>query len=171
LPKNTPPAAAETALTTATEPTGLALVQQIIESIASADDDPTERMASFILTHPPEQWDELWAGLPNVKNNIGESFTVSAIRARESDFEGPVGVYLICDVLWDRSGEYGLLSVSSQMGMVQLLALYKGGKLPAHLQIVAKSKPTKAGFTPIHFRYLGGGEAALGDPGEVVSEQ
>src|SRR6266581_2426391 len=110
MSKPTTSQAAEAALATTTEPTGLALVQQIVESIKSADDDPTERMASFILNHPPEEWDELWAGLPNVKNNVGESFTVSAIRARESDFEGPVGVYLICDVRWDRSGEYGLLS-------------------------------------------------------------
>lgn len=171
MAKPTTTAASETAITTDASPTGLALVKEILADVADADQDPTERMAQFILTQPASEWERLWAGLPNVKDNVGESFTVTAIRARESDFEGGIGVYLIADVTWDRTGEIGLLSVSSQMGMVQLLTLYRRGEFPAHLQIIAKDKPTKAGFRPIHFRYLGGAKASLGDPGAVVSEQ
>jgi len=171
MPKSTPAAEQETTALAPVASAPLAALREIIDAIPDADTDPTERMAQFILTHPAEEWDELWAGLPNVKDNIGETLTVTAIRVRESDFEGPVGVYLICDVRWDRSGEYGLLSVSSQMSMVQLLALYRDHKLPAHVQIVAKDKPTKAGFRPIHLRYLGAADAAPGDPGAVVAEQ
>jgi len=35
------------------------------------------------------------------------------MRARESDFEGPLGVYLILDVTDLQTGEMGLLSCSS----------------------------------------------------------
>lgn len=115
-PSTTP---AETdALATVQPVSPLAVIQQVLATIPQADTDPTDRMAAFILSQPPERWEELWAGLPNVKDNAGEVVTVHAIRARESDFEGPLGVYLIADVTWRSTGEKGLLSVSSQMAML-----------------------------------------------------
>lgn len=171
MPKNTPAAEPETALAPTEQRSPLALVREVLETIPQADEDPTERMAAFILSQPAERWDELWAGLPNLKDNAGQVVTIHAIRARESDFEGPLGLYLIADVTWDKTGEKGLLSASSQMVIVQLLTLYRRGQFPAKVEIVAKDKPTKAGFRPIHLRYLGAPQVALGDPGAVVAEQ
>ena len=171
MPKTDALAPVAGALVPAEPKTPLAVVQDILGTIPQADTDPTERMAAFILDQPPENWDELWAGIPNFRDNVGKRFIVHAIRARESDFEGALNVYLIADVTWDPSGEKGLIACSSQVSMVQLLALYKSGRLPAFVEIVAKDKPTKAGFRPLHLRYLGGVKATLGDPGAVVSEQ
>lgn len=166
MPKNTPSAAAESTDLVVTEPqSALAVVRETLASIPQADEDPTERMAAFILSQPAERWEELWAGLPNVKDSVGEVVTVHAIRARESDFEGPLGLYLICDVTWRSTGEKGLLSCSSQMAILQLVTLYKQGRLPATVEIVKKEKATKRGFHPIHLRYL----VNYKDP--VVSEQ
>lgn len=171
MAKQTTPAAAETALATVTESTALALVRDILETIPQADEDPTERMANFILANPPERWEELWSGLPSIRDYKDRPIIVHAIRARESDFEGPLGVYFILDATDVETGAHELISCSSQMSMVQLLALHRSGKFPVKLVAVEKDKPTKAGFRPIHLRYLGQFDAALGDPGAVVAEQ
>ena len=171
MAKSTTSTPTEQALAPVPVPSALALVRDVLETIPQADEDPTERMAAFIMGQPPERWEELWAGLPSVKDNVGERFVVHDIRARESDFEGPLGLYLICDVTNVKTGEKGLLSCSSEMSLVQLVTLYRTGRLPATVEIVQKDKPTKAGFRPIHLRYIGAQGAPLGDPGAVVSEQ
>lgn len=171
MPKNITPPAETEALAPVTATTALALVKDVLETIPQADEDPTERMAAFIMAHPPEEWETLWAGIDSVKDHVGEQITVHAMRARESDFEGPLGLYLILDVTLRATGEKTLISCSSQMSMVQLLALYRAGRLPATVEIVQKDKPTKAGFKPIHLRYISATSAPLGDPGAVVSEQ
>lgn len=159
------------ALVAATEPTGLELVKSILAEIPDADTDPTERMANFILTQPAEKWESLWAGLPSIRDFVGRQVIVYGIRARESDFEGPVGLYLILDATDVETGTHELISCSSQMSMVQLLTLYRRGQLPARVEVVQKDKPTKAGFRPIHLKYIGTLDAAVGDPGAVVSTQ
>jgi hypothetical protein len=170
-PAETADPATQTALAPIQATTALSLVRDVLETIPQADEDPTERMAAFIMGHAPEEWETLWAGIDSVKDHVGEQITVHAMRARESDFEGPLGLYLILDVTLRATGEKTLISCSSQMSMVQLLALYRAGRLPATVEIVQKEKPTKAGFKPIHLRYIGAQSAALGDPGAVVSEQ
>ena len=171
MPKSTTPAAEEAALAVPVQETGLAAVKSIIAGIPSADSDPTERMANFILTQPAEKWEELWAGLPSIRDFKGRVLDVHDLRVRESDFEGPVGIYLILDATDVETGAHELISCSSQMSMVQLLALYRDRKLPVRVEVVEKDKPTKAGFRPIHLRYIGATSAALGDPGAVVAEQ
>ena len=171
MPKRTTTAAETTAITTTQPETALAVARQVLETIPQVDEDPTERMATFIFAQPPERWEELWAGLPSIRDLVGEVLTVHAVRARESDFEGPLGLYLILDVTLPGIETHDLVSCSSQMSIIQLLALVKGDRLPAKVQVVAKDKPTKAGFRPIHLRYLGAVNASLGDPGAVVSEQ
>lgn len=171
MAKPTATPAESRALAPAASPSALALVQEILGSIAQADEDPTPRMSAFIFTHPPEEWESLFAAIDSVKDHIGDQFIIHDMRARESDFEGPLGVYLILDVTDLQTGEKGLLSCSSQMSMVQLLALKRQDRLPATVQIVEKDKPTKAGFKPIHLRYISSTAASLGDPGAVVAEQ
>lgn len=171
MPKNTTAPAEEQALATVAEPTALALVKDILATIPQADEDPTERMAAFITTQPAEKWEELWAGLPSARDYVGQPIIVHAIRARESDFEGGLGLYLILDATDVTTGAHELISCSSQMSMVQLLTLHKRGLFPAKVVFVQKDKPTKAGFKPIHLRYISPTAAPLGDPGAVVSEQ
>jgi hypothetical protein len=171
MPESTPAPTVPDALATTTQQVGLSVLQEIIQTIPTADEDPTERMAAFILTHPAEEWDTLFAGLPSIRDYVGREITVNAIRVRESDFEGPVGIYLILDAVDVQTGKAELISCSSQMSMVQLLALYRDKKLPVRVEVVQKDKPTKAGFRPIHLRYVGSVDASLGDPGAVVSEQ
>ena len=171
MPKsNTPQAAAETALTTiAGGP--LSQVLEVLASIPEADEDPTERMMTFILSQPPENWAALWEGLPNVKDNAGRSFRAYALRSRDSDFAGRLAKYLIVDVDWLDTGERGLLSCSSEISVVQLLRLHAEKLFPCDLQIVAKDKPTKKGHRPIHLHYLNPASVAAGDPTKIVSEQ
>ena len=164
-PKTTTPAAEEAALVPATTTTTLTAVEAIIATIPSADSDPTERMVEFILSQPAEKWDELWAGLPSIRDYKGRVITVRNIRVRPSDFEGGVGVYFILDALDVETGQDKLISCSSQMAMVQLLALYRDKRLPATVEVVEKEKKTARGFLPIHLRYI------VNPSGPVVSEQ
>jgi hypothetical protein len=173
MPRNTnAPAEPETALATIQAQTALETIKETLANVPQADEDPTERMAKFIINQPAEKWDELWAGLPSIREYKGRVITVHDMRARESDFEGPLGLYLILDATDNATGEKVLISCSSQMSMVQLVTLRKRGQLPVKVEVVEKDKPTKAGFRPIHLRYIGAaGERPLGDPGAVVSEQ
>ena len=171
MPKDTTTNAESTALAPRSSNGAINHVKELIMSVPQLDTDPTERMVEYILNTPPEEWSALWDKLPNVKDNAGRRFRLHDFRFRESDFEGELGVYLICDVTWLDSGEKGLLSCSSQISMVQMLTLRRDGKLPADLEIVAKDKPTKAGFRPIHLHYLDTAQVAAGDPTKVVSEQ
>jgi hypothetical protein len=171
MPKSTASSPTEQALATTIEPSALDVLKQAIQTIPWVDTDPTERMTEFILNEPPEKWDELFAGLPSIRDLAGTRVVIHALRIRESDFEGPLGVYFIADVTFLPSGEKGLMSISSQMSIVQLTRLYTLGRLPATVEIIQKEKPTKRGFHPIHLRYIDSTQGALGDPGAVVSEQ
>jgi hypothetical protein len=172
MPSKNTPAPAETQALVPAEPSdALEVVKDILAEIPQADEDPTARMAAFILAQPAEKWEELWAGLPSARDFVGIPLVVHDLRARESDFEGTLGLYLILDATDAATGEHVLVSCSSQMSMVQLLTLYRRRQLPAKVEFVQKDKPTKAGFRPIHLRYLGQYDAAAGDPGAVVAEQ
>lgn len=155
MPKSTPEPLAETALVPAERQTALAQVKQIIQSVPWGEQDPTERMVEFVLGHSPEEWESLFASVPNMRENPGATFTARKIRLANSDFENGLGVYLLIDVDPTEAFPNGLLSCSSQVSMVQLLKLWKEGKLPARFEIVRKEKKTRAGFNPIHLRYLG----------------
>jgi hypothetical protein len=154
MPKNTQAPEETQALVSVAAESGLAAVKAILAGIPSADDDPTERMANFVLTQPAEKWEELWAGLPSVRDYKGQQIVVHDLRVRESDFEGPTGIYLILDATDAQTGAHELISCSSQMAMVQLLALYRDKRLPALVEVVEKDKPTKAGFRPIHLKVI-----------------
>jgi hypothetical protein len=171
LPKSTTRESAEPALAPIESASPLDVIKQTLDLVPQADEDPTERMAAYILSQPAERWEELWAGLPSIREFVGETITVHDMRVRESDFEGPLGLYLILDATWDKTGEKKLISCSSQMSMIQLVTLRKRGQLPVKVEVVQKDKPTKAGFRPIHLRYLGQVQTQLGDPGAVVAEQ
>lgn len=132
----------------------LASLREVIMEIGDVDEDPTPRMLEYVITHPPEQWGELWEQLPSVRDSVGRQIRCSALRAAGSDYESELGVYLICEVTWLDSGEVGLLTCGSRVGMAQLLALYRAGRLPADLEIRTSKKPTRAGRRPIHFHYL-----------------
>jgi hypothetical protein len=171
MPKPTATPSPSQALVPTDASASLALIQDIIATIPQADEDPTERMAAFILTQPAERWDELWAGLPSIRDYAGKRLAIHAIRARESDFEGPLGIYFILDATDLQTGAHELVSCSSQMSMIQLLALHRDKRFPVTVEVVQKEKKTARGFHPIHLRYLSPTEAPLGDPGAVVSEQ
>ncbi len=129
-------------------------------ALPDVEEDPTEKMLAYVASAPPEAWEALWQSLPNLQDNPGRRFRVETIRARPSDFEGALGIYLICEGTWLDSGERSLLTCSSIMGIGQLLVLHRDQRLPADLEIVRKEKPTRRGFHPIHFRYL--------DPAQVA---
>lgn len=171
MTKSTTSTPNEQALASVVQESALSVLKAAIETIPWADTDPTERMTAFILNEPPEKWEELWAGLPSIRDLAGKQIVIHDMRIRESDFEGPLGVYLICDVTYPETGEKGLVSCSSQMSIVQLVRLKTLGKLPARVQVIQKETKTKRGFQPIHLRYMDAANAALGDPGAVVAEQ
>ena len=153
--------------------TAVVALQRALESIPSPEDDPTERMLVYIAEAPPEEWETLWSKLPNLKDNVGRRLRVDAIRAAPSDFDGRLSHYLICEGVWEETGERTLVSCSSEMCVAQLIRLYADGRLPARLEIVQKEKPTKAGFRPIHFRYLANqeqpaAEAVIPGSAEVI---
>lgn len=152
--KTEAPAEESTALATVGESASLVKLAELIGDLPSFTEDPTPRMVEFILnSDTPGDWEHLF-NAANVKENTGKQVRINAVRAAESDFQGRIPFYLICDVTWLKTGESGVMTCSSVVGMAQLINLHKRDALPADLEIVAKKKPTKKGFTPIHFRYL-----------------
>ena len=149
----------------------LATVKALLQTVPDAEADPTSRMLQFILDNPATNWENLWQKVDNLRDNAGRSFRLHAFRQMTSDFESELGIYLLCDVDWLPDETPGLLACSSEVSMVQMIALQRDNKLPADLEIVKKDKPTKAGFYPIHLRYLDPTQAAAGDPTKVVATQ
>lgn len=146
----------ETALTTPEQqPDGFALALELVAQIPSVEEDPTERMLAAILNAGSvADIDMVFSG-NNMKDNVGKRIRVHAIRPLESDYDGPLGFYLVCDVDWLQTGERGVVSCSATMAMAQLLWHHTRQQLPWDFEIVAKKKATKAGFTPIHLLSLG----------------
>jgi hypothetical protein len=135
--------------------TSLALVEEVLESVPGADEDPTPRMmAEIIAAESAADWEQLFKS-QNLRDNHGRQVRVHAIRKAQSRFESALGVFLIADVTWLDSGEEGVLATSSAIAMAQLLNCWKRGDFPHDFEIVEKPTETAAGFKPLRLRSLG----------------
>lgn len=150
---------------------GLAKFRELLLAVPTVEEDPTESMLDAILqAQRPEDW-ELVFNAAHFKDSANRSARVHAFRASPSQFDGRLPVFLILDVTWLDTGERGVLTCGSEMAVAQLLNAWKLGALPIDVEIFRKPTPTKAGFHPMRFKYLGRAEGPLGDPAQVVATQ
>ena len=138
----------------------------------TVEDDPTETMLEAILQAPdPSDWERVF-NAQHFKDSDKAQWRVHAYRVSPSQFQGKLRWFLILDVTDLRTGEKTVATCGSEMAVAQLLNAQGRAKLPIDVEVVRKPTPTKAGFHPMRFRYLGDGtQAPLGDPGQVVSTQ
>lgn len=152
-------------LTTQSE-AALAVVRNVLSDIPTVDDDPTPRMmAAMVQATSAEQWEELFAAA-HFKDNAGKRVRIHTFRQSPSQYEGPLGVFFICDVTWLATGENDVLTIGSDMAMAQLLNCWKRGDLPHDFEIVRKDKPTRGGFYPMRLRSIQ--SPTTGDPADVI---
>lgn len=86
----------------------------------------------------------------------GQPVRIDSIRQMPSDYEGGLGVYLICEVTEPRSGARKTVSTGSTTIIVQLVKAHIAGWLPLLVVPRFAKKPTAAGFTPMHLEIVAG---------------
>jgi hypothetical protein len=134
-------------------------------------DDPTETMLEAILQAPdPSDWEQVF-NARHFKDSDKAQWRVHAYRVSESQFGGKLKWFLILDITDLQTGEKTVATCGSEMAVAQLLNAQGRNRLPIDVEVVRKPTPTKAGFHPMRFRYLGDAGAPLGDPAAVVAEQ
>lgn len=138
----------------------------------SVEDDPTETMLEAILQAPdPSDWEKVFTA-QHFKDSDKAQWRVHAYRVSPSQFQGSLKFFLILDITDLATGEKTVATCGSEMAVAQLLNAQGRSKLPIDVEVVRKPTPTRAGFHPMRFRYLGGPDAIpTGDPAAVVSTQ
>lgn len=138
----------------------------------TVEQDPTETMLEAILQAPdPADWEKVF-NAAHFKDSDKAQWRVHAYRVSPSQFSGKLRWFLILDITDLKTGEKTVATCGSEMAVAQLLNAEGRHKLPIDVEVVRKPTPTKAGFHPMRFRYLGDAtQAPLGDPSRVVSEQ
>lgn len=144
----------ETAIVPASSKLDLQQVNSILDTVPDLDDDPTPRMAAAILAAAdPLDWNSVFES-KSIKKSARQLVRFESIRKAPSSFQGGIPYYLVADVTYLETGETGVMSVSSMMAVIQLLAAHVNGWLPVECEVVQKDKATKNGFYPIHLRAL-----------------
>jgi len=144
----------------------LAPLLDLLKTIPSVEEDPTPRMMAAIAEAPnAESWEDLFSAA-HFKDHAGKRIRVHTFRVNESQYEGTLGVYFLCDITWLDSNEDDVMTVGSDMAMAQLLNCWKRGDFPHDFEIVKKDRPTRGGFYPMRLRSIG--KVSTGDPAEVI---
>jgi len=171
MPKDTTEKAAPSTELARPAETQVAKINAFLATTPTVEEDPTESMLALVLNATsPSEWGAIFQS-ESLKDYAGRQVRLNAYRTAKSDFEGGLEHYLILDATDLKTGERIVLTCSSVMSIAQVLNAQARGVWPIDVEIVQKDKPTKAGFRPIHLRYLKPGTAPLGDPQAVVSEQ
>lgn len=124
----------------------------LFDLVPDVTEEPTPRMLAMILNaDTPEQINKVFESR-SIKQSAGKVARFNAIRKAPSDFpEGP-RFYLIADVTWKDTGEQDVLTISSLMSMIELLAAQQRGWFPLTAEVVQKDRKTRRGFYPIHLK-------------------
>lgn len=172
MPNRSTPPAPEQGLAVRPEQTITETVQELLATVPDVIEDPTPAMIAATLNMAgPEEWESLFAA-ESFKNLNGKRLEVRAFRASPSQFKGRLGVFLILDCVDLETGEPRVVTCGSEMAMAQILNAWKRGRLPVQVEVFKRENPTKQGFYPMRFKYIGGTvNAPVGDPAAVVATQ
>lgn len=159
------------ALAVKDERTTVQKLNDYLANVPSYTEDPTETMLAAILAAAdPQEWDSLFTAA-SFKDSDKARIQINAYRPSESQFNGGVRFFLVLDVTDLATGAKGVMTCGSTMAMAQIVNAERTVGLPIQVEVVRKPTPTKAGFHPMHLRYLKPEGTPLGDPQAVVSEQ
>lgn len=171
MPKRITDGEATDALATKDERTTVQKLNDFLANVPSYEEDPTETMLTAILAASnPSEWDALFSAA-SFKDSDKATIQINAYRPAESQFNGGLRYFLVLDVTDLKTGVRGVMTCGSTMAMAQVVNAERTVGLPIQVEVVRKPTPTKAGFHPMHLKYIGRTETPLGDPQAVVSEQ
>lgn len=143
-----------------------AYLTAILEQLPMQDEgDATGILSQIINAESVEDLDSPWQSAGMGKYN-GYALEITSIKRMESDYEGGLGWYLLCEGTVMENGEYKAFSTSAVAAMAQLLIAWARGYFPYRVYVRIATKPTKKGFYPLHLEtYRGGALVDLGtDP-------
>jgi hypothetical protein len=84
----------------------------------------------------------------------GREICITRISKVNSDYDGGLGFFLICDYFDYEAQKYCVGSTGSISICVQLAKANAEGWLPLMCMVVKSEKPTKDGFYPLHLQVL-----------------
>lgn len=151
--------------------TQLDRLNNFLATIPTIEADPTETMLQAILeSESPADWEKVF-NARHFKDSATSRWRIHDWRTSESNFGGRLKYFLVLDITDLGTGERTVATCGSEMAVAQLVNAKGRGALPIDVEVVRKETPTKAGFHPMRFSYIGDAAAPLGDPAAVVSEQ
>lgn len=141
----------------AIEVAGIPTTQEVVAALTTgsklyvAGDDTATSILPGILAGAEKAVDVFGGGeLEKLEDHLGEKLTVLSVDgARNSDFEGGLGIYLIVSAA-DPNGEVIQLSVGTQDGVGKLVKLHELHAFPWTVRFERATKATKGGFYPIN---------------------
>lgn len=127
----------------------------VFNALNTVDEDPTPRMMAAIMAEPdPAKWEKVFTA-QHFKDSAGQRWVLNNPRRSPSNFDNRFGKqYLVCDAYNPRNGEASVMTISSEMAMVQLLACQARDLLPAEFEIVRKKEATRRGFFPMRLSFV-----------------
>lgn len=130
----------------------------ILETVPTQDEgDVTGILAQIINSDSVEDLDSPWQSAGMGKYN-GYALEITSIKRMESDYEGGLGWYLLCEGSVMQTGEFKAFSTSAVACMAQLLVAWARGYFPYQVYVRIATKPTKKGYYPVHLETYRGGD-------------
>lgn len=146
-------------------------LNRYLETVPAYTEDPTEAMLTAVLeSKDPMDWDRIFSAL-SFKDSDKARVRINAFRPGESAFQGGLRYFLVMDVTDLASGVRGVMTCGSVMAVAQVVNAALTVGLPIDVEVVRKATPTKAGWYPMHLKFIGRTETPLGDPAAVVATQ
>jgi hypothetical protein len=136
-------------------PEQVAAFMAILDKVPFAPDGSAEDMFASVLG--ATSWDD-WEGsgsMPALKDLAPVRLKVTSVTKRDSELDGAIPVYLICDAIDVDKGVTVRFNTSAGVPFLKLAMLCAWGNLPALVQVSKALKPTSRGYYPLNLEVLG----------------
>jgi hypothetical protein len=126
----------------------------MLELVPEPDGDATARIVASILgSQTVEDLDAPWTS-EGMREYADVALRIKRIVKMPSDYQGGLGVYLVCYVDQPGIGEEFILSTGSVSIVAQLVRAHSLGALPLTIVPKIAAKPTRQGFYPMHLELV-----------------
>ena len=133
----------------------LARFAAMAESIPEVGGEGMDSLiASVVNASKPEDLSRAWESM-GTEDLIGKTIQVTGIKRAPSDYEGPLGVFLVVEAVDIGSGELVTFTTGAVSVVLQLVKAHAEKWFPLDCVIQKAARPTKDGYYPLHLKVMG----------------
>lgn len=139
---------------------------QLLEQVPEPDDDATARIVAAILgAEAAEELDAAWDA-EGMRDYVDQVIRVKRVHKLPSDYQGGLGVFLVCLCDQPHIGEEFILTTGSVSIVAQLVRAHVAGWLP--IEVVTRSAETRQKYQAMHLELVRRGRRKRA---EVIDQQ